>query len=395
MGVQERVGLYERMERLRQRPLLVYVTSSRPNASGQISSDVIQELLQQLPLIPDGAPALDLLLVSNGGDPTVAWRIVSLLREKAPTLSVLIPQAAFSAATLIALGADEIVMHPHGNLGPTDVQMRVQKKQPSGEVETLTFGTEDLAAFLKYVKDAVGVSDQQHLKEAFLKFCDQVGTSAIGVAARSQQLGLLMGQKLLQLHMTGDSQKQKAKSISEKLTRDYFHHGYPVSRSEAKEIGLKVADSSPEVESLMWEIWSDLSEELELRIPFFAIGQLATDPNCAAFMTPAVLPAAFLNSMGAHVAPAPVPAAPPGPPAPGAPPVVAHVLSAATRYETIAAVVESARMASRFVTEGTIAGIKQPPQNIQVQQIPEIQRWKTVWVAPPPAPAPAKTPSAR
>jgi ClpP class serine protease len=43
---------------------------------------------------------------------------MSLLREKVKDVAILIPQAAFSAATLMALGADEIVMHPCGNLGP-------------------------------------------------------------------------------------------------------------------------------------------------------------------------------------------------------------------------------------------------------------------------------------
>ena len=99
--------------------VIAYVTSSRQGSQAGIAGDIVPELLMQLDALPAGTKELDLLLVSNGGDPTVAWRVVSLIRERVAKLSVLIPQAAFSAATLIALGADEIVMHPHGNLGPT------------------------------------------------------------------------------------------------------------------------------------------------------------------------------------------------------------------------------------------------------------------------------------
>jgi ClpP class serine protease len=63
---------------------------------------------------------IDLFLYSNGGDGIVPWRLVTLIREYADEFSVLVPFRAFSAATLTALGADHIVMHPMGMLGPTD-----------------------------------------------------------------------------------------------------------------------------------------------------------------------------------------------------------------------------------------------------------------------------------
>jgi ClpP class serine protease len=110
---QSALSYTRQFETERKRSLLVYVTSMRRNAEAQIARDVICELLAQLQALPDGTKNLDLLIGSNGGDATVAWRIVSLIRERVETFSVLVPQAAFSAATLIALGADEIVMHPH------------------------------------------------------------------------------------------------------------------------------------------------------------------------------------------------------------------------------------------------------------------------------------------
>src|SRR5690606_11319025 len=106
---------------------------------------------------------------------TVAWRVVTLIRERVRKLSVLVPQAAYSAATLIALGADEIVMHPNGNLGPTDPQITVRtKRAPDGPVEEIKFGSEDLGAFLRFAREEVGLSDQAHLMKVFAKFCQSV-----------------------------------------------------------------------------------------------------------------------------------------------------------------------------------------------------------------------------
>ena len=53
MSYQQRIALYKEIEKIRQRPLLVYVTSLRPNASGQMAPDVIPEIIRQIIDIPD------------------------------------------------------------------------------------------------------------------------------------------------------------------------------------------------------------------------------------------------------------------------------------------------------------------------------------------------------
>jgi len=106
MSLRERVQLYRQVEDHRKRPLITYITSPRVGAEGQMGADMIPELLDQLPLIPQDQKFIDLLVVSMGGDPTVAWRVMSLLRERFDKITLLVPQAAFSAATLLALGAD-------------------------------------------------------------------------------------------------------------------------------------------------------------------------------------------------------------------------------------------------------------------------------------------------
>jgi hypothetical protein len=343
MGLSQRVTLYKKLEEKRKRPLIVYVTSTRPQAEAQIASDSISEIVAQLQAIPSGANELDFYLVSNGGDGTVAWRIVSLIRERVKKFSVLVPQAAFSAATLIALGADEIVMHPYGNLGPTDPQITNRNKN-------VQFGSQDLAAFLTFAKDEVGLTDQAPLLELFKKFSEEVGFVGIGVAARSAQLTASMAEKLLRLHMTSDNLSQKAKAISEALNTKFFHHGYPVSKTEAKNIGLPIASDDAATERLLWQIWQNIEAELKLRQPFSAIQILRDDPQCASIFAPIL---------------------------PGSPPVIPPP----AKFTNTTAIMESCRHATRHTVEGEISAIKMPDQKLNISVIPIRSGWEDVPLA--------------
>src|SRR5258708_413681 len=125
MAYKDRLDLYKEIETHRKRPLIAYVTSKRKGIWGEalMANDAVAQIIRQLDALPKETKELDFLIVSNGGDPMVAWRIMTLFRPRFDKVAVLIPQSAYSAATLVAFGADEIVMHPNGNLGPVDMQI--------------------------------------------------------------------------------------------------------------------------------------------------------------------------------------------------------------------------------------------------------------------------------
>jgi hypothetical protein len=68
---------------------------------------------------------VDLLLHTVGGDIDVAEKLITMLRTKvgAGRLRVVVPDFAKSAGTLIAIGADAIVMSDMSELGPIDPQI--------------------------------------------------------------------------------------------------------------------------------------------------------------------------------------------------------------------------------------------------------------------------------
>ena len=121
MSFDTRRPLIERIEDLRGSKVLCYLTSLRTGAVGQMSDDAVREIIDHLRKLPEQpVEKLDLFLVSNGGDGVVPWRLVPIFREYAENFNVLIPFRAYSAATIMALGANEIVMHRFGVMGPID-----------------------------------------------------------------------------------------------------------------------------------------------------------------------------------------------------------------------------------------------------------------------------------
>jgi ClpP class serine protease len=119
MSLTERQSLYKGIETHRKRPLIVYVTSGRPGANGMMAQDAVREFADQLKTLPSGASELDVLINSYGGDGPSSWRLVTMIREHLGPkgkLTCLVPYYAFSAATLFAVGCDQIFLHPMASL---------------------------------------------------------------------------------------------------------------------------------------------------------------------------------------------------------------------------------------------------------------------------------------
>jgi len=66
---------------------------------------------------------LNLIINSPGGDGTIAEKVIEMCRSYCKTFRVIVPNRAKSAATIIALGADKIVMGYCSELGPIDAQV--------------------------------------------------------------------------------------------------------------------------------------------------------------------------------------------------------------------------------------------------------------------------------
>lgn len=247
-----RRAVYQKIEDYRKRPLIVYATSTRAGLNAMMAPDVVREFIDQIDAI-DSGNQVDVLINSTGGDALTAWKLMSLLRERFANVAVLVPYMAFSAATIFALGADEIVMHPHASLGPIDPQIRMT--QPDGKVRQ--FAYEDVGAFLEFLSEDVHLSEQIHVSQIVERLFHVVDPLNVGASKRASKLSTDIGERLLSMHVNGED-RTKSRQIAENLNKSFFAHGDAVSKRRARELQLPIAQDDKKLEGLMWEAYCSL-----------------------------------------------------------------------------------------------------------------------------------------
>ncbi len=96
------------------------------NESAPIDRNDVFDLIDQLNKIPTPPEEtrIDMIILSNGGFPHPAYQMMNVVRSRCKKLKAVIPFYAKSAAALMTLAADEIVMGPQSEIGPIDMQMQ-------------------------------------------------------------------------------------------------------------------------------------------------------------------------------------------------------------------------------------------------------------------------------
>lgn len=261
----DRKRLIKQLQDDRGSKIISYFTAERRNLGTQMGSDTIPLFFEHLQSIKK-VKQIDLFLYTRGGHTLTPNRIVHLLREFCEKLTVLIPFRAHSSGTTLALGADEIVMGPMGELGPVDPSvanefnpLRDDKDPKKGPIP---ISVEDVTAYMTLIKEK-GSSDPNVLSTALKALTDKVHPLALGNVHRQYLLIRTLSKRLLELHMKGKEQKEKIEEIVGILSEKLYYHGYEISRHEAKEIvGLNVSYPSREIENLMWELYMEYKNAL-------------------------------------------------------------------------------------------------------------------------------------
>jgi hypothetical protein len=269
MGTLERQALIKEIEDKRESLVITYITSTRIGLEVQMAMDCIRKIYDHIYNNKE-RKSIDLYLMSNGGDGTVPWRLVTLMREYTDKFSVIIPYRGFSAATLTALGADEILMHPMGMLGPTDPTVGSSFNPIDAQGRPIGISVEDVTAYLALVKEDAGIRHEDETIIAFNHLADKVHPLALGNVKRFLSQSRMMAEKLLQLSQKGYKEQKKIKEIVDNLTSKLYFHGHPINRKEAKtQIGLKnIIEPDEEMEKIIWNLYMDYEAEMLLEEPF-------------------------------------------------------------------------------------------------------------------------------
>jgi hypothetical protein len=278
-SLEARLKLIKRLEELRGSSLICYLTSLRPNLPAQMAEDSVRVLFDHLGLLPARpVEKLDVFLCSNGGSGTVPWRMVSLFREFAKSFNVLIPYRAYSAASLLALGADEIVMHPFAELGPIDPTV-ANDFNPVEQGRRLGISVEDVTAYVNFIKETVGITHEDELVRAIEILANKVHPLALGNVERFITQSRMIAKKILR-SQTNPPDDHAIAEIVENMASKLYFHGHPINRHEAKEdLRLQVnLDLSPELEASMWDLYKEYETEFDNQSVFYPPGDLAALP---------------------------------------------------------------------------------------------------------------------
>lgn len=186
-----------------------------------------------------------LFIKSDGGDGKASLRIVNLLREYAKKLTVLIQGECASAATIMALGANEIQMGPLSYLSAVDTSLTHDLSPIDKNNALVSVSQDELNRVLKLWKDT------KNDENPFSNLYQYIHPLVFGALDRASSLSTKLCTDILSYHMTD---KDKAASISKKLNSDYPSHNYPILLKEAKEIGLNVKPIDKELNDLLFEL---------------------------------------------------------------------------------------------------------------------------------------------
>lgn len=191
----------------------------------------------------------DLCLVflnTHGGDPHAAFRIARCLRYHYKAVRLIVPNVCKSAGTLIAIGADTVVIGDRGELGPLDIQI-ANRKEIFERSSGLDY-TEALAAMLDHAQRSfrqniidIRAGAQMSTKMAG-EFAAQLATGAVapmyaqidpiqvGEVYRAMKIAHEYGRRL-----DKQSQKLKPDALME-LISGYPDHGFVIDRKEAEQL---------------------------------------------------------------------------------------------------------------------------------------------------------------
>lgn len=241
LGRLRRRRLIREIEARTQRVLLCYVSEGP-----LIDREDVLHLEALLQAIEPGA-SITLLLNSPGGDVDVAEKLLHMIRESAspPALQrpgdveIVVPNWAKSAATIMALGADRVIMSDISELGPIDPQVRVQDSSYS------------VAAWLTAYQQAEKLCLKHPDNPAFAVTYRSFDPAIIEMLRLAQLRARILAEEIGK--RTGLNYTMVAETLMD--TRRFPSHGQMIDWRTAEDIGLKNISHMPRTHTVWNMYW--------------------------------------------------------------------------------------------------------------------------------------------
>jgi hypothetical protein len=188
-----------------------------------------------------------LFIKSDGGNGQASLRMVNLIRQYCKTLVTLVPLECASAATMITLGANRILMGPTAFLTAVDTSLNHALSPVDRDNDRVSVSLDELNRVIRRWRAEPQTSPENPYKSLF----EYVHPLVIGAVDRAESLSVMLCQELLGYHITDE---KKAHQIAALLNSKYPSHSYPILLNEAVKIGLNAEPLPPDINSLLLEL---------------------------------------------------------------------------------------------------------------------------------------------
>lgn len=231
-----------------------------------------------------------LLLTTYGGSANDAYRIARVMQMISRKFTLCIPAMCKSAGTLIALGANRIMMNDISELGPLDVQLR--QRDEIGEIRSgmvirtaLEGLTEETFALFEHVMLSVKQKSRNTVSlevssriatnltaQVMAPIYAQIDPHNLGTDLRDLNVATAYGRRLSKYG------KNVRNRTIDRLVEEYPSHDFIIDKEEAEDLFHKVDDLSADVNRLVVSlgraVYSPQSPHVVKRLD-----RLVEDPN--------------------------------------------------------------------------------------------------------------------
>jgi len=255
-----RQELLRRIEAKTGRPVIIYAANMNvANIRNSLDHSDITPFADLTRTI--NGNSIDVLLHSPGGLAEAAERIVHLLRARFTSVRFIIPNSAFSAATMLATSGDELVLDDTSALGPIDPQIEFRDPQ-TGQVsvvptQAILEGFENAKADIRADPDVLGV---------YLPLLSKLDFALFEICKNANKLSESLVTEWLTSYLLRDEEDPatRATEITEYLAKhkDRLSHGRPITIGIIKDV-LKIRHvvdlrDDSELRDLIGELWAEI-----------------------------------------------------------------------------------------------------------------------------------------
>ena len=278
MNHADRLPLYEKIEAERGSRVLALVNGERIGLQTQIARDAVVPFVS---LLDDIGPTqkISLILDTNGGQTSAAWRLINLIHSFCEELEVIIPTKAMSAGTLMSLGADRIVMTKQAALGPIDPSLDGHPLAPTTTAPTgvpvkVPVSAEAVRGYIDEVKK--DVTDPIAIASVWTHLASQIHPIVLGEVFRAGAQIRNLASSLIKRQVTDPETQEK---IIQLLCSDSGSHDYTINRRHAQAIGLNVEKPSADLYKVLSSVTKSYNSELKTLEPYSPTAILGAQPS--------------------------------------------------------------------------------------------------------------------